>query len=73
VSEGYVFAMGTCWNCKQIFSFNPHHVPSLRVNDVREPICRKCIEAANVIRKANNLPPHDIMPDAYEPIPEGDL
>jgi hypothetical protein len=68
--SGYVFATGQCVACRRLFSFNPHHVPSVRVNGVREPVCRDCIEQANKQRAEMNLPPFEILPDAYEPMPE---
>jgi hypothetical protein len=71
--SGYVFVLGHCISCRQPFTFNPHRVPSLVVNGVREPVCRACIEAANPRRKANGLAEIEIQPDAYEAIPEEEL
>lgn len=71
--EGFVFATGLCHSCRCLFSFNPHRVPSLRVNGVREPICLACMTAANKLRIERGEPPHPIHPDAYIPIPEGEL
>jgi hypothetical protein len=75
-----VFAFGACAQCGRLFSFNPNFVPSLRMRDgkpdptgPREPFCRSCIEAANIIRKKNGVTPHVIHPQAYEPLPEDDL
>ena len=56
-----------CFGCQQLFSYHPDHVPSHRVNGVREPICRKCIEKVNSIRIARGDEPFIIHPDAYEP------
>jgi hypothetical protein len=71
--SGYVFALGPCYGCKQPFSYNPHRVPSVVVDGVREPICRGCVAIANPRRKANGLPEIVPLPDAYEPLPEGEL
>lgn len=70
---GYALCMAPCFGCKQVFSFNPLRVPSIRHNDVRQPICRTCIELANPKRIANGLPPIEILPDAYDPIDEREL
>jgi len=70
---GFAIMMGNCINCGQQFSFNPHKVPSVRINGKREPVCRQCIEAANPERIKRGLPPFEIHPDAYEPIPEEEL
>jgi hypothetical protein len=67
---GYMIAMGACAACHRPMSFNPNTVPSIRVNGLREPVCKACIDAENVRRKALNdpaLPPLTYRPDAYEP------
>ncbi|MDX2277736.1 MAG: hypothetical protein NW206_19975 [Hyphomonadaceae bacterium] len=66
---GYMIAMGACIGCRAVFSFNPHLVPSMRVNGVREPICATCVAIANPKRKANGLPLIDILPGAYDEEP----
>lgn len=58
--------MSACGQCHQIFSYNPHLVPSL--NDV--PFCRNCVERANPKRIANGLEPINILPGAYESVAE---
>jgi len=71
--SGYVFVMGPCFSCGAVFSYNPHRVPSIPVEGVRQAICLDCVERANPERKANNLP--EIVPhaDAYSPIREEEL
>lgn len=64
---------GPCIACKRVMGFNPIHVPSLRVNGVREPVCRECIEQANPKRKANGIAEIQIHPEAYEPAEESEL
>lgn len=64
---GYMFVMGQCFSCKRMFSFNADFVPSIRVDGVREPVCRTCIEIANPVREKNGLPKITINPEAYEP------
>ncbi|MET0405273.1 MAG: hypothetical protein ABW123_22855 [Cystobacter sp.] len=61
--SGYLIVWGVCAACHLLISFNPELVPSLRVNGVREPLCRACAEKWNEIHNAN-VPIH---PDAYEP------
>jgi hypothetical protein len=70
---GYMIAMGGCIICGRPFSFNPHKVPSIIVRGRREPVCRECMEMANRRREAAGVPPHAILPDAYEPIEESEL
>lgn len=70
---GYVFAHSACVGCGLPFAYNPHLVPSLRLNGVREPVCRQCVELANPMRVKNGLDPIVPHPDAYEPMPESDL
>jgi hypothetical protein len=71
--SGYVLAFGGCISCHRPFSFNPHKVPSIRIDGVREPVCLSCMEEANSRRVAAGDPPHRIEPDAYEALPEGEL
>ena len=66
---GYAMAMGPCFGCKQIFSFNPVKVPSYQ----GEPICESCIKRVNEKRKATGLPLWPVPSDAYEPCEEGAL
>ena len=79
---GYAQVFGSCVGCGKTFAYNPHRVPSLRVNAKtgqedsnapRQPICRACVEEANPIRVKKGLPPIEINPDAYEPIHESEL
>jgi len=71
--SGWAIATSACQGCSRIFSYNPHKVPSIRVEGVRQPICRDCVERANPQRIANGLDPIEIHPEAYEPIREEDL
>lgn len=70
---GYVFATSACYGCKNLFSYNPVKVPSIRVNGSREPICRSCVEAVNPVRKEKGLEPIVPLPGAYEAAEEGEL
>ena len=70
---GFVFATALCANCRRMFSFNPHLVPSIRVNGKKEPVCQICIDFANPKRKENGMPEFTVMPGAYEPMPEEEL
>lgn len=71
---GYAIAQGPCWACHKVFDFNPLRVPSLwDEQGVKQPICRRCIERANITRRRLGLPPHEIHPDAYTLIDEAEL
>jgi len=70
---GYVLMFGCCINCGRQFIFNPNKVPSVRVNGVREPVCRSCVEWANGERKKKGLELFTIPPDAYEACREEEL
>lgn len=71
---GYAFVVSPCVFCKSIFSYNPLRVPSIKVNDVREPICRGCHARAQATRKAHGLEPWpEPFPDAYEACDEAEL
>jgi hypothetical protein len=39
---GYVLAYGACIHCGTMMTFNPHYVPSIRVQGTKEPLCRGC-------------------------------
>lgn len=68
---GYMIALGNCFGCGALMSFNPDRVPSIRVRGVRQPICKLCVERANPDREKNGLAPIVPMPGAYEPEPDG--
>jgi len=70
---GWAFVISKCFTCHHTFAYNPLKVPSLRIDGVREPICRGCLETANQFRVANGDPPHPILPGAYDPMPEEEL
>jgi hypothetical protein len=70
---GFVMCIAGCYSCKQVFEFNPHFVPSIRIDGEREPICRSCMNRANMIRVAKGEPAHPIHPEAYEPLPAEEL
>lgn len=64
---GYMSAMGHCFGCGRLFSFNPDRVPSITPpGGSREPICRECVALANPKRIANGLAPIVVQPGAYE-------
>jgi hypothetical protein len=79
--NGYAIVFGPCYGCGQVFGYNPHRVPSIRIGPDgdfsatgdRKPICQQCVDVANPKRIANGLEPIEVYPDSYEPIPEGEL
>ena len=70
---GYALIYGPCFGCKRLFTYNPHKVPSLRWEGVRQPICLTCIQEANLKRAIAGIPPLEVHPDAYEPCEESEL
>ena len=70
---GYATVMSECCGCHKVMTYNPHKVPSMRVNGVREPVCRTCIETANPKRIKAGLEPFVIQPGAYDAINEMEL
>jgi len=70
---GFVSCMAPCYGCHRPFSFNPNLVPSIRINDVRQPICQDCVEQANPLRERNGLPKIEILPGAYDACDEAEL
>jgi hypothetical protein len=69
----YALGHGYCAGCGRIFSFNPTHVPSVRISGEREPICRACVDYVNPMRIANGLEPIVPHPEAYKPCDESEL
>ena len=72
---GYYWMMSNCIRCKQLMSFNPYKVPSIRLNpeSEKEPICLVCHEALNKLRTDLGLDPWpDPLPGAYEPVDENE-
>jgi len=65
----YMFVLGPYVRCGKIFSFNPERVPSMRLtpDGPREPICKECVEWANMLRKEEGAPEIVPLPGAYEP------
>jgi len=62
----YMICTGHCIGCGRMFNFNPYRVPSVRVDGVREPCCRQCVEMANSLRLEKGMEPFAIPDDAYE-------
>lgn len=71
----WMAAHSACLVCRNIFSYNPDLVPSIRVNakgepdanGTREPICESCVHRANRLRAAKGLPTIPILEGAYDP------
>jgi hypothetical protein len=70
---GYVMAHSNCYGCGRLFAYNPNRVPSIFINDQREPICLACVHQCNPARVRNGLQPIIPHRDAYEPCPEEEL
>lgn len=72
--SGFAMVMAACILCGKPFSFNPHKVPSLKVNGHREPVCLSCHTTANNEREAAGVERWpEPMPGAYEPMPAEEL
>lgn len=68
---GYMYAYSACLCCGNLFSYNPHRVPSSRaVTGEREPVCQSCMDMINTKRAAAGLAPFTILPGAYDPVEE---
>jgi len=67
-----LFASGHCIACKRFIPcFNPHHVPSLVVLGLREPLCESCFHRWNEIhRTRKGQKPIPLHPQAYQPAEE---
>ena len=71
---GYALGYGSCFSCRQPFSFNPVRVPSIRDhNNERQPVCKACVEAANTMRKIKGVALFAIPKDAYQACNEEEL
>lgn len=70
---GYAMVFGPCVCCDRTFGMNPVRVPSIRINGVKEPICKDCIPRVNAMRRAKGteeIVPH---PEAYQSCDENEL
>jgi hypothetical protein len=67
---GCYLVLAPCVGCGNLFGFNPERVPSIRVDGVRQPVCRTCFDRRQAHRRANGLPEESLLPGAYEPAPE---
>ena len=70
---GYAVCFGVCCACHNPMSFNPHKVPSIPINGVREPVCKSCVGVYNAMRKQKGEPEFQIPPGAYDAIDESEL
>jgi len=66
---GYVMLTANCCNCQRFFMSNPDFVPSIRINGVKEPLCRDCFDKWNELhRTSKGLEPVELNPEAYSPL-----
>jgi hypothetical protein len=70
---GYAIVTGTCFGCQEFFGYNPHKVPSIRVNGERQAICRDCVGIVQGNQRRSGTAVTEIHPQAYEPIHESEL
>ena len=70
---GYVLMYAPCCICGKIFGCNPHRVPSVRIDGIRQGICEDCIHRINPLREAKGLEPAIVHADAYEPVDEMEM
>jgi hypothetical protein len=69
----FAVCFAECYACQMPFMFNPNLVPSLRVEGVRQPVCRECVERANPERIKRGLEPITVLPGAYDPVDASEL
>jgi hypothetical protein len=70
---GYTLAIAPCLWCRRPFGFNPMKVPSIKINETKEPICEGCFDMLNQMRKEKGLPLWERLPDAYDACEEDEL
>jgi hypothetical protein len=70
---GYVWVTSECFGCHRLMVYNPVHVPSIRINGQREPVCLDCVHRVNPQRVKNGLAPIIPHRDAYSPAREDEL
>ena len=72
---GYITAMGECYVCKKLFSFNPTSVPSIKSPESgeKEPICEDCIAIINTKRSEIGIALWPVSDDAYTYCKEEEL
>jgi len=70
---GYVFAMVTCFACRQPFTCNPMKVPVCVHDGGRHPVCLACVHRVNPQRVKQGLEPIVPLPGAYDECDEGEL
>lgn len=71
---GYAFLTANCFVCHCIFTSNPVRVPTFKdKNGVKQPVCSRCIERINSMRKEKGLTPFVIPADAYNSVNENEL
>lgn len=72
--SGFAVCIGTCICCGKTFSFNPVRVPSIRDSkNVRQPVCKTCVDRANPERVKKGLPEIKYSEDAYSSCSEEEL
>lgn len=63
----YMSVIADCIACGRKISCNPNFVPSIRVNGIKEPLCKNCFKRWNEIhRVSKGLEPIPLHPEAYE-------
>lgn len=70
---GYVTCYGDCIICGGFMCFNPVRVPSIRVNNVREPVCGGCMMRINSFRQEHGREPIQVLLDAYDACNESEI
>ncbi len=70
---GYAIVTGTCFGCQTFFGYNPHRVPSIRIDGERQAICRDCAGIVQGNQRRSGTAVTEIHPEAYEPVHESEL
>lgn len=70
---GYALMFSACCSCGRVVGYNPMRVPSVRIDGVRQPLCRDCVDRANNLRIAQQTDPIVVLPGAYDPVDESEM
>ena len=70
---GYVTVLMPCAACKKTVNCNPVHVPSVKVDSVKVPLCMDCATEWNRLAVERGDEAMPIHPDAYGAADENEV